>query len=567
MVVLGSGDLATAMRASMAIPGAFAPVQIDKYKLNDGGLVRNIPVDVARNLCADVVIVVNLVELPVNPDKLRTATQLLGRTMDVMLEANETLQLQTLKQDDVLVNVQMGDIGTADFERVGETIPLGEAAARAVADRLARFSVPEAQYAAWRKKVTAGQEIEARLADVKFTGLQWVNPEFLKARTDVRPGDLVNTQQISSQARSMAAIEDIDTVGYQFTGDPAKPTLEWLPREKNWGPNFLKFDIGMYASDSGDLGFSLYVKQERRWLNSRGLQWRNEIQLGYENLLATSLYQPLDVAQRFFVEPKLEYTRTWEDVFRDGDRIATYRFSDFGGGLDFGVNIGSRAQARVGYTYTARHVLVDTGSPLLPEVDASDAGIVAQATYDTRDTAFNPTRGIALAAEYLRSDDSLGADRDWERAEIGLGVAVPVRGDVVWVTAAGGTDLDSDLPPDRDFTLGGPGSFPGYQLGELRATDYWTLSGSYLWKIKDIASIRGQALYAGLRLETGQVDQWIDPQGLESVYGASLYIAGRTIVGPMTVGLGATSTDSFSVWIAVGRPVGHGTILERGIFR
>ena len=62
MVVLDKGDLATAMRASMAIPGAFAPVVTDEYILADGGMVRNIPVDVARELCADVVIVVNLVE-------------------------------------------------------------------------------------------------------------------------------------------------------------------------------------------------------------------------------------------------------------------------------------------------------------------------------------------------------------------------------------------------------------------------------------------------------------------------------------------------------------------------
>jgi hypothetical protein len=38
-------------------------------------------------------------------------------------------------------------------------------------------------------------------------------------------------------------------------------------------------------------------------------------------------------------------------------------------------------------------------------------------------------------------------------------------------------------------------------------------------------------------------------------------------VDPLTVGVGATSTSSWSMWLAVGRPVGHGTILEKGIFR
>ncbi len=89
MVVLKSGDLATAMRASMAIPGAFAPVTVDKYILADGGMVRNIPVDIARETCADVVIVVNLVEPSTPPERLVQATQLLARSMDVMLEANE----------------------------------------------------------------------------------------------------------------------------------------------------------------------------------------------------------------------------------------------------------------------------------------------------------------------------------------------------------------------------------------------------------------------------------------------------------------------------------------------
>ena len=78
MVVLGDGDLATAMRASMAIPGAFAPVRLGDYILNDGGMVRNLPIDVARNLCADVVIAVNLVTEPIKPENLQTATQLAG---------------------------------------------------------------------------------------------------------------------------------------------------------------------------------------------------------------------------------------------------------------------------------------------------------------------------------------------------------------------------------------------------------------------------------------------------------------------------------------------------------
>ena len=573
MVVLKDGDLATAMRASMAIPGAFAPVMTEQYILSDGGLVRNIPVDVARDLCADVVIVVNLVEEEVKREKLQTATQLLSRTSDVMIVANENLQLESLTDRDVRIDVIMGDITTADFERVPETVPLGEVAARKMAAQLAPLAVPPDQYTAWRASVTAGQNIETRLADVQYKGMERVNPEYLKGRAQVKPGDTVDTAKISAEARRMSALQEFESVEYRLTGDPDNPTLEWWPQEKRWGPNYLKFDLGLYGSEDGDLGFVVYGKHTRTGLNSLGAEWRNQVQLGYFNNLSTSFYQPLDVAQRFFVEPRLFATRSWEDVFVDNERLARYKFSDRGGNFDAGVNISDDAQIRVGYLYTRRDTSVETGSPILPETTRDDAGLTMAATYDSRDTAFNPTRGVAAALEYSYVDDSLGADLDWERLELGIGMAVPVRSDVVWMTLAGGTDLNSSMPADRYFMLGGPGSFPGFELGELRLTDYWTASGSYLWKIKDIMTIRGQALYAGVRLEAGQVFGRLESTILpgfgddEVIYGGSLYIAGRTQAGPLTVGLGVTSTDSWSLWIAVGRPIGNGTILERGIFR
>ena len=189
MIVLGEGDLATAMRASMAIPGGFAPVIMDNMILSDGGLVRNIPVDIARNLCADQVIVVNLVEPEANPVKLQVATQLLSRAMDVMIIANEELQLASLKPGDVRIDVIMGDISTADFERVPETVPLGVTAARKMSAELTKYSVPEAQYVAWRTGVTQSQKMDGQLAGVRYEGLERVNPDYLAQRQKVQPGD------------------------------------------------------------------------------------------------------------------------------------------------------------------------------------------------------------------------------------------------------------------------------------------------------------------------------------------------------------------------------------------
>jgi NTE family protein len=567
MVVLDKGDLATAMRASMAIPGAFAPVVMDKMILSDGGLVRNIPVDIARGLCADQVIVVNLVEPEADPLKLQSATQLLARSMDVMIIANEELQLASLRPGDVRIDVIMGDIGTADFERVPDTVPLGVTAARKMTSELMKFSVPESQYVAWRAGVTQSQTMDGKLAGVRYEGLERVNPDYLASRQKVQAGDPVDIVTISEEAQRISALTDFESVSYRLDGDREAPTLTWLPHEKRWGPNYLRLDLGAYASRDGDQAFSLYARHLRTWVNPLGGQWSNELQFGVETLISTSFNQPIDTAHRFFFEPRIAFSRSVEDFFVDEERVARYEYSDLMGQLDLGMNIGRYGQLRAGYLYDERNVDVDIGSPILPVGEPLDAGMRFSAEFDSRDTTFSPTRGLAMTAEYLQSDTSLGGDRDWERAEMGVGVAVPLRRDVLWLTVAGGSDLGSDLPGDRAFSVGGPDSFPGFEQGELRAGSYWVANTSYLWKVKDLLSVRNLAFYMGLGLTGGQVFDRIDGGEEGELYGASVFLTGRTLFGPLTVGVASTSTDSWSLWLSVGRPVGHGTILERGVFR
>jgi NTE family protein len=568
MVVLDHGDLSIAMRASMALPGVFAPVDMDKQILADGGLVRNVPIDVARTLCADVVIVVNLVSPPADPDRLKGPGALLGRTMELMIEANEQLQLKSLTADDVRIDVPMGDIGTGDFERTPETIALGVAAARRAAPELARYAVSPDQYMAWRSNVTSDQGIDSHVDTIEFAKLDRVDPQYLSRLSGIKPGDRVTTEKLSQSAERMAAVEDIDSVSYDLKGAPDHATLEWLPYEKSWGPDFINVDLGMYASTAGDdRGFALYLQHNRTWINRLGAQWRNEIQLGTDQILSTSFYQPLDVAQRYFVEPKVFWNQNWENVFFNGDDIARYKFGDLGGRLDLGVNFGNVAQLRAGYLATDRRVELQTGSPLLPRVQVRDAGIAISAIFDTRDTPFSPTRGVVAALEYYKSDAAFGAQRDWQRAELGVGYAVPFRNNVLRLEAGGGSGLSSNLPADRLFALGGPVSLAGYELDALRAAAYWTVSASYLWQIKDIFALRGQSLYAGLRLQDLEAYETIDGTNPGQIGSLSIFITGRTPVGPLTLGFAVTTANSQTLWISFGRPIAEGTLLSRGIFR
>jgi NTE family protein len=566
MVVLDHGDIATAMRASMAIPGAFAPVITDQYVLSDGFVVRNLPIDVARNACADVVIAVNLTKETVTREQLLNPAKLMSRGNDVMSEANERLQLQTLTDRDVRIDVVLGDIGPADFERTPETIALGEKAARAAASRLAVLSVSEQDYAAWRRRVTVHQNIETRIADVQFEGLKRVNPEYLRTLTSVRAGDTVDITAISRDAARMAVVDDLDGVEYKLTGDPDNPVLVWQPKEKQIGRDYLRPSIGLYSSGAGDLQFDVAVQHVRRWLNPYDGQWRNRLQLGSDSLVESSLYQPLNVAQSFFIEPGLRARRSIEDVYNDSDRVARYHFIDVGGRFDVGANLAQDTQIRVGYWAFKHRTEVDTGITLLPEADATDAGLAATATYDSRNLSSFATQGIAAALQYLKSDSSLGADRDWQRIEAAARKGVAAGKMALWFTAAGGTDLGSTLPADRAFSLGGPQSFPGYAPGEIRANRYWTVTGALLWRVADILPIANQALYGGVTFEGGRVYERVDPVADGALYGVSAYFGGRTPIGTLTLGVGR-ATGAWGGWISLGTPVGTGSILDQPMFR
>lgn len=568
MVVLDHGDIAIAMRASMAIPGAFSPVVLDPYILSDGGMVRNIPIDVARNTCADIVIVVNLVEPPPTREKLVQAQQLLSRSMDVMFEVNEKAQLATLTDRDILIDVPMGDITTGDFDRLPETIPLGEAAARKVADRLRELSVPAAQYAAWRKEITTSQAVEAKVADVKVEGLDFVNPEYLRTLMTVKVGDTVTVDHISQDARHMAALDELDSVAYQLDGTPESSTLTWLPKEISLGQSVLRPTLGLFADGGGDFMFLAGVQHVRRWINSLGAQWRNQLQIGNETYLTTSFYQPFDVAQTTFVEPSAFGKRIVEDVYDDGNRVATYEYVDVGGELDFGWNASRYAQFRLGYIYDQRKTRIDTGPPALPAVDEADAGLTFSGRYDSRDTGSFATKGFSAGVRYEHMDDSLGSDRNWDQIEVAARKAISIGKYVTWLSIAGGSDLDSDLPPDRLFSLGGPRVMPWLQHDELRVRQYWVAESSFLRRLKVLSPIKNQAIYGGLGLQAVGTYDRIDIPGddQEDFFGGYVFLAGPTALGTFTLGIGYAEGDG-NVWLSIGKPISTGTILDDGLFR
>ena len=160
-VVLNSGSVAQAMRASMSVPGAIAPVEIDGRLLVDGGIANNLPIDQARRLCADVVIAVNISTPPLKRDELTSALAVAAQLINFLGKQTVEQQLKSMGPGDVLIEPDLGDISAGSFERSKDAIRIGEEATRKLAESLSRYSMPPEQYAACRAKQVA-ERVRAR---------------------------------------------------------------------------------------------------------------------------------------------------------------------------------------------------------------------------------------------------------------------------------------------------------------------------------------------------------------------------------------------------------------------
>ena len=179
-VVLDRGSLPQAMRASMSVPGALAPVEIDGRLLVDGGIADNLPINVARKVCADVVIAVNISTPALKRSEITSALSVAGQLINFLGKVNVDEQLKSLGSRDVLIAPELGDISAGSFERAADAIRIGEEAARAMAAQLQRYSLPPEQYAALRRKQVRERKDLGMVDEIRFEGLKRTSPEVLR---------------------------------------------------------------------------------------------------------------------------------------------------------------------------------------------------------------------------------------------------------------------------------------------------------------------------------------------------------------------------------------------------
>jgi NTE family protein len=555
MVVFDKGELAIAMRASMAVPGAFAPVEYQGRLLVDGMLVRNLPVDVARQTCADVVIAVPVGNPKVTRDKLRTFLGVAGQAMNIAIEANENAQLATLTDKDVLVKVTLDDIGSSDFAKVPEAIPIGEAAARAVAGQLSRYSLSAQDYAAWRSHLgTVAALPNVKIDEVRLRGFVTTNPEVAKAQLHTQPGDTYDPRKADADANRLVARGDYSAVAYGVDTSDDRTVVTYDAVEKPWGPDYLMFDLNLSTDFKGDTGWGIRVDYQKRWLNALGGEFRGSAQIGRPNVLAAEFYQPLDLHQRWFVVPAVNATQTLEYTYVGDQAVGQYSIRRRGVRLDGGRAFDPWGEVRFGIVRGSADWDSKVSTPGIPDSGKETvAGFTGRFVYDSVDKALFPTQGTLAKVKAFVSSAGLGADSNYKTLSFDAYTTL-TRERYVWQLALrGGSDLGSDAPFYDQFRLGGLFNFSGFRRGELTGREYGLASVLLRHRATFLNETLGTAVYSGASLELGNVYKRLDNTPAQGVLtNGSLYLAVDSKIGPVYLAWGLSEGGRSTVYFYIG---------------
>jgi NTE family protein len=575
-VVFASGRLYQAMRASMSVPGMFAPMEIDGRILGDGGLVNNLPVDIVRQMGADIVIAVNIGTPLMSRDQLQSVVGYASQMLNILTEQNVRAQLALLKPTDILISPDLGNLTFIDFAAGPEFVELGEKAAEAVRPQLMALADSPERYAAYERKLAVPATVLPEKLDfVTIEGTHYANPEVLEAQMRTKPDEPFKLETLESDMARLYGRGDFEHLDYQLMTVGNQTGVVINVMEKTWGPNFLRFGATLSTDFQGETYFNLLLGHRRVWLNSLGGEWSNEVILGSTRRYATEFYQPLTLGRSLFASAYGLVQRAPEFIFEGDKRVAEYDVLTETAGADIGWTFGTSGELRVGLKYIHwRGDPTVSDNPIFATIKTDETGARVLLRWDTLDHPYFPRRGLRANVEAFfgtRTTTLFGQTFDNDNSSRGFGFI-----DAAWSPTpstalnfhvrAGAITNARAKNVINDFNLGG-----FLQLSGLRTNQ---LSGNYMAfgrvvGYHQIATLPvvGRAIYIGGSIEAGNTwecrtatqptaDEPGCSKGISAVdmfTAGSVFLAADTWLGPFYVGWGYASGGHRSFYLYLGR--------------
>ncbi|HET9793828.1 MAG TPA: patatin-like phospholipase family protein [Thermoanaerobaculia bacterium] len=552
-VVLGKGDVARAVRASMAIPGFFSPVELDGRLLVDGGSSDNLPIDVVRRMGADVIIAIDI-STPLSPrENLNTFLAITGQTSGFLTRLNVLEQIKTLEPKDVLITPDLHGISTLAFADFPKSVGRGESAGRKAAESLKKYAVSETEYAEFRRRQRVPRTAPT-IDAVRIAPVAGVDPRLTAYRVRSKPGPL-EWRTVEHDLAKLYETGKFQTVDFRVVHEGGQEILVYQPTPKPPAPDRLRFGLKLDTDFAGDSSFGLRLGFYKTSLNALQAELRTKLEVGLKNSLLFEFYQPTDYRGRFFLSPTVEIARQTQDVFQGDDQVAKLLQTSYGGKLDAGISLGNLGEIRVGGFRAQSHIETDIFTSPPREATENVAGGAFHVILDQLDSVTFPRDGWFARTDVTLAGKALGAT--WEYGTVGGTLAWAKSFDQTTIVPT--IKIDSRLGPDARpyFDLATEGGFlnlSGLKPGQLRGQYGGVARIVAYQRLARFNSLIGTGIYAGGSVETGNV--WQDSVTFSKLrFAGSVFVSADTLIGPLYLGYGLADGGHGSAYLALGFPL------------
>ncbi|WP_028534257.1 patatin-like phospholipase family protein [Paludibacterium yongneupense] len=556
-VVFDHGSLATALRASMAVPGLFDLVQDDKRLLVDGGLARNLPIEDIKGRCADRVIVVDVGTPLLKKDEIRSWLDVLEQSSNLIIARNVREQLALLGSDDILIRPDLNGFSTSSFADNQAIIERGAAAVAPLKAQLATLSLSPEAYAAWKAALVAPAEPHIDVVRVAAP-TKYVDKTALEQLLGDARG--ISLDDARRQLDEVFDQGDFDSLTYSIAPKDGRNVLEVYPVERSVGPNYLRFGLSLNSSTPGESNYTFMASHLRTWINSAGASWRNDIEVGGTRLLHSEFYQPMSATSPFFVAAYGGYQeQNWPLFDAAHKKYAQVTMDGTSAGVDAGLALGKYGEMRAG-PYWSHYVPQNTlGTPLptdpVPREDINERGMRWRLVVDQFDNPRWPRSGYLFNSAVNVAEPSLGSGIDTRYYALTADKVTTFQDVSVRMTVKMNGNLNG-LGSGHDFYpqfLGGFLNLSGYQQNELYGSRVALGRLMTYWRAASLPSALGSGLYVGGSLESGKVwDRGLTRGNSPWLLGGSVFVGADTLIGPLFVGLGNARGGTLTGYMFLG---------------
>ncbi|WP_279146942.1 patatin-like phospholipase family protein [Photobacterium carnosum] len=568
-VVISSGHLATAMQASMTVPGALKPVHLDNKLLVDGGVVNNMPVDVAKQLGADVIIAVDLRDSLMPKKDLDSALNIVSQLTTFMTNASADFQKSLMKSSDIYLQPNVSFMTAADFDKLEQAYQAGRKIALASLPRLLRYQLSLSEYAEYNKqKNIRRSRLSAHdsyfIDDIEIINNTNLPDKTLLAQLELKTGKIISNNELEQAVKRLQSEDIYGRINYSIKQKNNKNILVLDINEKSWGPGYLNFTLAFEDDFESRSDFSFGAQYVYTDLTDKGGEWLLEWKLGSWKNITTEFYFPIDYQQHFFTAFGAETSndiRQFDDfTYYNADeelKNIDAKYNQTNAYVKMGWNIKPWAAFTLGYKG-------QTGSITVSALDRKENynlyGPYLDLTYDDLDSFFFPSYGSYFNSEIGYSNTvrrpDFGESEAGETVYYNLSIIKPFTYDkhtVVFSMKTAGSDADNLLPIYAQ-DLGGLFNLSGYHRYELNGRYSALTSLVYRYRVIDnnFGAIK-LPIYIGGSLEKGGV--WDRTSAISwdsAITAGSVYVAVDSILGPVYLSYGQTSTGKSSFYLSLG---------------